>query len=391
MSILRKSIFALMLLVVFGANAQNTERDLLNANKKKKLWELGVGVDVFNISRTSFHDFHSLKKGHVYNLELRNIMFGGNIYVARQLNKWFYADVQATMGATPVMLETGKDKNKLFGAAGLGLQFRLTPLFKKDYVEPYLRLGANYMYKDFTITRSGKLQNIQGDFLQWGHSDWFNSKSNNKKHLFLASLGFGVNSWFNEKVGFGIQGDYMTTLEKNRLGFPRVLARVMLRFGKSKEKPEIKVEYVEKIVYKEIEKPVVKEVVKYVEKEQDPLYALFSNINFDFDKYDITPESAEILDKAAAILKTMKDKRFLITGHTDNVGSLRYNERLSVLRAKAVVDGLLQRGVPANMIKSRGVGKRIAAMPVSETHIVREGDRKVTIEYIKNMQYWDKL
>ena len=88
-------------------------------------------------------------------------------------------------------------------------------------------------------------------------------------------------------------------------------------------------------------------------------------------------------------MKADTSRRFLITGYTDARGSATYNIGLSRRRAAAVVEALEKRGVPSEMIKSRGVGKNISYAPVSESHIVREGDRKVTAEIVTKKEYWD--
>lgn len=128
-----------------------------------------------------------------------------------------------------------------------------------------------------------------------------------------------------------------------------------------------------------------------VVREVEPLLLMLSNVTFDFDQDVITPESSKILDDAATILKKVSDRRFLISGFTDARGGKTYNENLSARRAAAVVKALEDRGVPSDMLKSRGVGKRATTMPVTESDEVRAGDRKVTIELISNMEYWNKL
>lgn len=369
------------------AQAQDSEMTA-DLSVSKKSWEFGLGGNLLNISRMSLGSYSSSEKGDAYTLRLRNIMFGGNLYVARELTSWIYADLQATLGRVETITAEQTGAQKFFGLGGFGLQFRLTPLFKKKYVEPYLRIGANYMFKDFALSRSGSLPNFRKDELRWEHSDRFNKEANMQRHLFLPSVGVGVNSWFNDRVGFGIQGDYVTSLGPKRLAFPQVMARVMVRLGGSKETAS-QIVYRERVVRETV--PVDREVIKYIEKDCDPLYKLFSNITFEFDSYDITPQSAGLLDEIAKILKTMTDSRFLITGYTDARGSVTYNDRLSSRRADAIVGALEQRGVPSDMLKSRGAGKRVAAIPASETHEVREGDRKVTVELIVRMPYWNKL
>ena len=114
-------------------------------------------------------------------------------------------------------------------------------------------------------------------------------------------------------------------------------------------------------------------------------------IYFDFDSAILAAESQEALDKIAAILKRDTSRRYLVTGCTDARGSVSYNERLSCARARAVVEALQERGVPAEMLKWRGVGKRVAIMPSAQSDHVRRGDRKTIIELVTNMDYWNEI
>ena len=54
-------------------------------------------------------------------------------------------------------------------------------------------------------------------------------------------------------------------------------------------------------------------------------------------------------------------------------------------------EALLERGVPAAMLKWHGIGKRASIIPVAAGNSVREGDRKVLLERITNMKYWEAL
>jgi outer membrane protein OmpA-like peptidoglycan-associated protein len=114
---------------------------------------------------------------------------------------------------------------------------------------------------------------------------------------------------------------------------------------------------------------------------------ILEGIYFDFDKADLKPGSNEILDRLAKIMKHDVSMKYLITGYTDSRGGDEHNMQLSRQRAEAVVKGLIDRGVPADMLKARGVGSLIAYAAPSEPNGVRYGDRKITIEPISNMAY----
>ena len=115
------------------------------------------------------------------------------------------------------------------------------------------------------------------------------------------------------------------------------------------------------------------------------------NVNFDFDKATITPESQFVLDEIAHIISGFPDSRFLVAGYTDARGSVRYNEELSKARAKAVLEALVQRGVSADRLCCRGFGKRMALVPESASDEQRRGDRKVVIERVTSESLWNYL
>ncbi|WKE64470.1 peptidoglycan-associated lipoprotein Pal [Gallaecimonas kandeliae] len=68
-------------------------------------------------------------------------------------------------------------------------------------------------------------------------------------------------------------------------------------------------------------------------------------IYFDFDKYEIRPEFAELLEAHAAYLRDHADVKVLIEGHADERGTPEYNIALGEKRAKAVKQYLLGLGV----------------------------------------------
>jgi peptidoglycan-associated lipoprotein len=80
-------------------------------------------------------------------------------------------------------------------------------------------------------------------------------------------------------------------------------------------------------------------------------------IYFDFDKYDIRPGDAKILDGDAAWLKTNADNLVLIEGHCDERGTNEYNLALGEKRAKAAMNYLVAQGVQASRITIISYGK----------------------------------
>ena len=80
-------------------------------------------------------------------------------------------------------------------------------------------------------------------------------------------------------------------------------------------------------------------------------------VHFDFNKYNIRPGDAAILDEAAEILKAHPDVTIYVDGYCDAIGSEEYNLKLSQRRADAVAKYLEDKGIPASRLIARGFGK----------------------------------
>lgn len=107
------------------------------------------------------------------------------------------------------------------------------------------------------------------------------------------------------------------------------------------------------------------------------------NIFFEFDKSTILPESKPELKKLMDILSDYPYLTIQISGHTDNVGSDSYNEKLSQARAKSVVDYLKDEKVDSSRLSYKGYG---STMPVAlnATDEGRAKNRRVEFTVIKN-------
>lgn len=107
------------------------------------------------------------------------------------------------------------------------------------------------------------------------------------------------------------------------------------------------------------------------------------NIFFETAKANLLPISYERLNHLHKLLVNQPKMRVQINGHTDNQGAAEMNQDLSEMRAKAVVDYLIGKGIDAARLNAKGFG---ATKPVAdnETEIGREKNRRVTFEVLSN-------
>lgn len=79
-------------------------------------------------------------------------------------------------------------------------------------------------------------------------------------------------------------------------------------------------------------------------------------IYFDTGKSTIKPESNPTIDEIVKLLNQNPSLRLYVVGHTDNVGALDFNLKLSADRADGVMKALLERKIDAARLKAAGVG-----------------------------------
>lgn len=78
---------------------------------------------------------------------------------------------------------------------------------------------------------------------------------------------------------------------------------------------------------------------------------------FDFNKATLQPESRPTLEEIAKYLKANPGQKVHVVGHTDSVGGLDFNQKLSQARAATVVSELSKAyGVSAAQMRPSGVG-----------------------------------
>lgn len=109
---------------------------------------------------------------------------------------------------------------------------------------------------------------------------------------------------------------------------------------------------------------------------------VMNNIFFETDKSELKEESFPELDRITSFLEDNSDIVIEIAGHTDNVGSSKYNNQLSKKRAEAVTDYFINKGIDASRIDVKAFGK---AKPVAsnKTPEGRSKNRRVEFKILK--------
>lgn len=109
---------------------------------------------------------------------------------------------------------------------------------------------------------------------------------------------------------------------------------------------------------------------------------VLEGVNFDFDKATLRQEDVSDLDKNVEALKTWGDVDIEVAGHTDSMGSDKYNMKLSGQRAEAVRNFLISRGVSADRLTAKGYGE---SQPVADnaTEEGRFKNRRVELIQMK--------
>lgn len=109
---------------------------------------------------------------------------------------------------------------------------------------------------------------------------------------------------------------------------------------------------------------------------------ILQNIQFDFDKSIIQAQSFQYLDKLSEYLEYNSGMKILIIGHTDNIGTESYNLDLSSMRAKAVFEYLINKGIDKSRLDYKGVGFT-QPLRIGDSEEDKELNRRVEIKLIE--------
>ncbi len=119
----------------------------------------------------------------------------------------------------------------------------------------------------------------------------------------------------------------------------------------------------------------------YLKKVEVGTKVVLDNIYFETGKAVLRSESFDALDQVLRFLENNPTMKLEISGHTDNTGSLRINQKLSRDRAKSVVDYLVSNGISADMLVYEGYADTQPVAP-NNTSEGRERNRRVEFKVL---------
>ncbi len=249
-----------------------------------------------------------------------------------------------------------------FVQGNIDLVFDLAALFggfkPERAVNPYLFAGGAYAYG---------FENDGANALDLGTYDLEYLWQPNKGFL-GGRFGLGFNFRLSDAVALTLEGN--ATLLDDHFNSKRadnpdwqfnVLAGLKINLGKSYTRTE-PVYYdppaptpppapAPEPALKPEPKPEPKPVVVKQFPELPPIHFAFDSDVVDTQKY------ATELATIVSVLKEFNDTDVVVTGYTDHVGTDTYNDGLSVRRAEAVKNYLVEQGIDASRLSTSGEGK----------------------------------
>jgi outer membrane protein OmpA-like peptidoglycan-associated protein len=108
---------------------------------------------------------------------------------------------------------------------------------------------------------------------------------------------------------------------------------------------------------------------------------ILKNVFYAFDSYEIQPESQAELNKIIEFLILNPSVKIEISGHTDNIGNIQYNQNLSAKRAKAVVDYIAANGIQISRLTYKGQGSTVP-IATNDTEEGRSINRRTELKIV---------
>ena len=116
----------------------------------------------------------------------------------------------------------------------------------------------------------------------------------------------------------------------------------------------------------------------HAERTARGLVVTLEDVLFEVNGADLQPGTQVELLRLVEFLQRNPDRKVLIEGHTDSIGSSEYNLQLSLLRAESVQSFLVGNGLPADRITAIGYGETRPEAP-NDSATGRQQNRRVEV------------
>ncbi len=108
-----------------------------------------------------------------------------------------------------------------------------------------------------------------------------------------------------------------------------------------------------------------------------------NSITFAYDSAQLTPDAQNALNSVANVLNQYPASTITVTGHTDDIGSDSYNQKLSEQRAASVAGYLSSHNVNFGRLSQQGMGERMPKFPNTDENN-RAQNRRVELAIVAN-------
>ncbi len=264
----------------------------------------------------------------------------------------------------------GDDNNTTVFAGDIDFLYKFVPC---EVASPYFLIGVGGVYADNSAnnpTGSDSFFDYEFNF-GMGVDFKINEKWDLVTEVSYHSLAASNLDGYYGTTGNGVLGGNEDSYMAFNLGltyyFKKGEPSNLCQIYEGIKAPEIDYERIDNIVKKNtanvgVNKAEVKEVIdealsEFHAKQAGNQKVILSGVNFEFNSAKLTAESYPILFHAAMTLLQNPDLKVDIIGYTDNIGSAKYNKKLSLKRANAVKNYLIARGVDASRINTIGMGE----------------------------------
>ncbi|PLX14496.1 MAG: hypothetical protein C0597_09950 [Marinilabiliales bacterium] len=250
--------------------------------------------------------------------------------------------------------------------------------------------GGKDLYKVIFLGEEKELKLKTEDiFLAWNHKPKEDLFYKNPSEFKVDTALFMVGTVSDSKTGEGINFAKieLIDLEESRIiatGLTDTAGRYQIKIPKKKDYG-VELTAKDYLFFVEIANLSQKQVVEskvtanfQLDKIDVGAKMILNNIFFETNKATIKEESTAELERVAKLLKENPTIRLEISGHTDNVGSYRANQKLSESRAKSVVDYLIQQGVAAGRLEYKGYSFN---QPVADNNTAEGRARNRRVEF----------